>query len=149
MPLPKSTLHLSGIALLFCAFFLSFLVSISLPYIRTMDIVRVHSPNSLFQGAQGDDLVEVRVRLASFSFLIPLWYTPTDGYLVSSPTICIGCLIFFRTVCGYDSDGEPTCPKSGHGYEMLFGVINRSGSIATTIIGSSWTRGLAIHPVGQ
>ena len=68
MPLPKSPLHISWIALLFCAFFLSFLVSISLPYIRTMDIVRVHSPNSPFQGAQGVVLVEARVHPLLFCF---------------------------------------------------------------------------------
>ncbi|KAJ6542731.1 hypothetical protein B0H19DRAFT_1000450 [Mycena capillaripes] len=46
--------------------------------------------------------------------------------------------------CYYNTDGARTCFKAGHAYAI--GVSNQQRT-AGVIIGSSWTRGLAVHPV--
>ncbi|KAJ6614679.1 hypothetical protein B0H10DRAFT_2044334 [Mycena sp. CBHHK59/15] len=46
--------------------------------------------------------------------------------------------------CFYDTDGARTCLSAGHGYS--FSISNQQKT-ADVIIGSSWTRGLAVHPV--
>ncbi|KAJ7726330.1 pali-domain-containing protein [Mycena maculata] len=46
--------------------------------------------------------------------------------------------------CEYDGNGERTCLFSGHGYSL---PITSFDLKQTVIIGSSYTRGLAIHPV--
>ncbi|KAH7925007.1 pali-domain-containing protein [Leucogyrophana mollusca] len=48
--------------------------------------------------------------------------------------------------CEYSASGSRTCYHPGHGYSILLGGINSNG-ISTETIGSSWTRGLAVHPV--
>jgi len=98
-----------GIVFLFCAFALSLLVSISLPYINTMDIVRVHSLGTVV--GNGDVITEAR-----FGIWAP---------------------------CTYDIKGDRTCGPAGHGYSFGF----KNPDDLTVIIGSSWTQGLAIHPV--
>ncbi|KAJ7482221.1 hypothetical protein B0H11DRAFT_2232445 [Mycena galericulata] len=46
--------------------------------------------------------------------------------------------------CYYDTNGERTCFSAGHAYEVS---ISNAAKTADVIIGSSWTRGLAVHPV--
>ncbi|KAJ7624062.1 pali-domain-containing protein [Mycena polygramma] len=46
--------------------------------------------------------------------------------------------------CFYDGNGKRSCPFGGHGYSFLIGSFDLKQSV---LIGSSWTRGLAIHPV--
>jgi len=46
--------------------------------------------------------------------------------------------------CYYDEDDNRTCFKAGHGYEI---AISNQEKTANIIISSSWTRGLAVHPV--
>ncbi|KAK7459667.1 hypothetical protein VKT23_009648 [Stygiomarasmius scandens] len=100
-----------GIIFLFCAFVLSFLVSISTPFLPALDIARVHFDNrALVLGET--DIVETR---------FGIW----------SP-------------CSYDNDGTKTCLAEGHGYSVS---ISNPDKDSFTTIGSSWTRGLAVHPV--
>jgi len=46
-----------------------------------------------------------------------------------------------RGFCGTGLNGDVECEHTGHGYSI--GFFN-----GDTFIGSSWTRGLAVHPVG-
>ncbi|KAF7352118.1 hypothetical protein MVEN_01174800 [Mycena venus] len=45
--------------------------------------------------------------------------------------------------CIYDGNNQRTCFHTGHGYPLP--IETRDGQLV--IIGASWTRGLAIHPV--
>ncbi|KAK7433748.1 hypothetical protein VKT23_020575 [Stygiomarasmius scandens] len=47
-------------------------------------------------------------------------------------------------ICNYDFNDEHHCIRTGHGYEYRLRSFDNSASIT---IGSSWTRGLAVHPV--
>jgi len=99
-----------GIVFLFCAFVLSFLVSISLPYLTAMDIVRTH-----FEGrtlVNGGGLIQLRYGIWAF--------------------------------CAYDTDNNRICGPAAHGYKLSVSNFDESANV---IIGSSWTRGLAVHPV--
>ncbi|KAF5375443.1 hypothetical protein D9615_007976 [Tricholomella constricta] len=100
-----------GIFFLTAALVLSFLTSISLPYLTAIDIARTHFGNGVIEtGQQG--MVELR-----FGVWAP---------------------------CYYDQEEQRTCAKAGHGYKI--GISNEDKT-ANVLIGSSWTRGLAIHPV--
>ncbi|KAF9463360.1 hypothetical protein BDZ94DRAFT_1259169 [Collybia nuda] len=100
-----------GIVFLTAALVLSFLTSISLPFLTALDITRTHFGNGVLQeGSQG--MIELR-----FGIWAP---------------------------CYYDVKEERTCAKAGHGYKVS---ISNQEKTANVIIGSSWTRGLAIHPV--
>jgi len=100
-----------GILFLFAAFVLSFLTSISLPYLTALDITRTHFGSGVIQtGSEG--MTELR-----FGIWAP---------------------------CYYDQKEERTCFKSAHGYTVS---ISNQEKTASVIIGPSWTRGLAIHPV--
>ncbi|THU87634.1 hypothetical protein K435DRAFT_730594 [Dendrothele bispora CBS 962.96] len=91
-----------GIIFLFVAFVLSFITSISVPTIHSLDIVRIN-----YNGG--------RVTVASTH---------------------VGRL----GICVVDLGDNAACLNLGHGYEFA--------DVATgTVIGSSWTRGLAVHPV--
>jgi len=46
--------------------------------------------------------------------------------------------------CYYTTDGARTCDAAGHAYSIS---ISNAAKTANVIIGSSWTRGLAVHPV--
>ncbi|KAJ7619476.1 hypothetical protein FB45DRAFT_930892 [Roridomyces roridus] len=46
--------------------------------------------------------------------------------------------------CYYDTTGARTCLSAGHAYTIS---ISNAAKTADVIIGSSWTRGLAVHPV--
>ncbi|KAJ6482933.1 hypothetical protein C8R47DRAFT_981603 [Mycena vitilis] len=46
--------------------------------------------------------------------------------------------------CFYDTDGARTCFAAGHAYSIS---VSNEAKTANVIIGSSWTRGLAVHPV--
>lgn len=70
-----SPLRIAGIAILFCAFFLGFLVSISLPTIRALEIARVTS--TLTGGVVEDSIIQIpflehrvsNIMIHYFSFL--------------------------------------------------------------------------------
>ncbi|KAJ7034284.1 pali-domain-containing protein [Mycena alexandri] len=47
-------------------------------------------------------------------------------------------------LCSYDGNGKRSCSFTGHGYGLLIKDFDQK---TTVFIGSSWTRGLAIHPV--
>ncbi|THU79861.1 pali-domain-containing protein [Dendrothele bispora CBS 962.96] len=100
-----------GIIFLFCAFVLSFLVSISTPFLPALDIARVHFENQQAL-VFGDQVTETR---------FGIW----------SP-------------CSYSNEGARTCQAAGHGYSVSISNLDRE---SVTTIGSSWTRGLAVHPV--
>ncbi|KAJ6486587.1 pali-domain-containing protein [Mycena vulgaris] len=102
------TFYLTGMAFLFVALVLSFLSSISLPYLPALDFVRVRVDKSIFSGSE--TLNEVR-------------------WGIWGP-------------CFYDGNDKRTCLHTGHGYAFPLRTINQE-----VIIGASWTRGLAIHPV--
>ncbi|KAF4568408.1 hypothetical protein EYR40_010185 [Pleurotus pulmonarius] len=102
-----------GIIFLLCAFVLSFLTSISLPYLTALDITRVHFGNAGAAGTSNQGVTELRLGVWAY--------------------------------CSYDVNDSRTCSKAGHGYNVGIGsVVDRNTSV---IIGSSWTRGLAVHPV--
>ncbi|KAJ7167905.1 pali-domain-containing protein [Mycena filopes] len=46
--------------------------------------------------------------------------------------------------CIYDGTGKRSCPHLGHGYALPLTDFDQKSRV---FIGSSWTRGLAIHPV--
>ncbi|KAJ7737900.1 hypothetical protein DFH07DRAFT_966311 [Mycena maculata] len=46
--------------------------------------------------------------------------------------------------CFYDTNGDRTCFGAGHAYSIS---ISNTAKTADVIVGSSWTRGLAVHPV--
>ncbi|KAJ7147290.1 hypothetical protein C8R46DRAFT_1353487 [Mycena filopes] len=48
------------------------------------------------------------------------------------------------SACYYTTDGARTCLKTGHAYAV---AISNAEKTANVVIGSSWTRGLAVHPV--
>jgi len=100
-----------GIVFLFSAFVLSFLTSISLPYLTALDITRAHFKTGVIRPGQ-EDLTQVR-----FGVWAP---------------------------CFYNQNGDRTCYKTGHGYSVS---ISNADKTANIIIGPSWTRGLAVHPV--
>jgi hypothetical protein len=91
---------------------LSFLVSISLPFLPALDIVRTNYGNNDGVVLAGN-LKQVR-------------------YGIWAP-------------CAYDTEGSRTCLKSHHGYEVAVGNPLDTSKVAITK--SSWTRGLAVHPV--
>ncbi|KAJ7919469.1 pali-domain-containing protein [Mycena leptocephala] len=101
--------YLSGMAFLFFALVLSFLSSISLPYLPALDFARVHFPDTIFSSS--GTLSEVR-------------------WGIWGP-------------CAYDGDGHRVCVHTGHGYPIT--IPTSDGQ--EIVIGASWTRGLAIHPV--
>ncbi|KAJ7636235.1 pali-domain-containing protein [Roridomyces roridus] len=97
----SQTFYRAGMVMLFCALVLSFLSSISLPYLPAIDVVRAVGnvgPNEVRWGIWG--------------------------------------------VCQYDLSGKRECTHTGHAYE--FALVGPDGF---EIVGASWTRGLAIHPV--
>ncbi|KAF5329751.1 hypothetical protein D9619_009113 [Psilocybe cf. subviscida] len=102
-----------GIVFLFCALVLSFLVSISLPFLPALDIVRVNYGGNGNGVILAGELQQIR-------------------YGIWAP-------------CAYDKTGSRTCLKSHHGYETEVGNPLDTSKIAH--VKSSWTRGLAVHPV--
>ncbi|KAF8968778.1 hypothetical protein BDZ97DRAFT_328267 [Flammula alnicola] len=48
--------------------------------------------------------------------------------------------------CAYDTKGDRTCAKSGRAYTVQ--ITNLDGTKVATVK-ASWTRGLAVHPVGE
>lgn len=46
--------------------------------------------------------------------------------------------------CTYKDDGSRICQSAGHGYSLAISDVNKDANV---IIGSAWTRGLAVHPV--
>ncbi|TFK37573.1 hypothetical protein BDQ12DRAFT_724027 [Crucibulum laeve] len=101
-----------GIVILFIALVLSFLTSISLPFLPALDITRAHvgTKGSVQDGAAG--ITEIR---------LGVW-----------------------APCYYDTNGARTCLKTGHGYSFQ---VSNQDKTKTVTVGSSWTRGLAVHPV--
>ncbi|KAJ7127691.1 hypothetical protein C8R44DRAFT_979350 [Mycena epipterygia] len=101
--------YLSGTAFLFVALVLSFLASISLPYLPAIDFARVKFESGLFSGS--DTLSQVR-------------------WGIWGP-------------CVYDGNDKRTCVHTGHGYAIPLRTLEGQ----EVVIGASWDRGLAIHPV--
>ncbi|KAF7353579.1 hypothetical protein MSAN_01548200 [Mycena sanguinolenta] len=103
--------YLSGMGFLFCALVLSFLSSISLPYLPALDFTRVTFTGVFFPGSAADELSQLRWGIWGF--------------------------------CEYDGNNHRHCFHTGHGYPIEIETPEEQ----TVIIGASWTRGLAIHPV--
>ncbi|KAJ7726332.1 hypothetical protein DFH07DRAFT_243516 [Mycena maculata] len=102
--------YLSGTVFLFLALVLSFISSISLPYLPAIDFTRVHF-NGVSLASGQDSLTQVR-------------------WGIWGP-------------CIYDEHNIRTCFHTGHAYAFPLETVQGQ----EIIIGSSWTRGLAIHPV--
>ncbi|KAJ7613115.1 pali-domain-containing protein [Roridomyces roridus] len=49
--------------------------------------------------------------------------------------------------CTFDYSGDRSCGPTHHGYSELIPGIDSDGNFKSVLIGASWTRGLAIHPV--
>jgi len=99
-----------GLCFLFAALVLSFLVSISLPYLPALDIARVHFNSQGVSSSNIQGVTESR---------LGIW-----------------------THCEYQPNGARTCSATSHGYSVPYNAQN-----VGVVIGSSWTRGLAVHPV--
>jgi len=100
-----------GIIFLLCAFVLSFLVSVSLPYLPALDITRVHFGPSVTVSGSSDSITESR---------LGIW-----------------------AHCEYTRNDERICSSTGHAYSIGYHTNDNDN----VIIGPSWTRGLAVHPV--
>lgn len=106
-----------AIAVLFCALVLSFIVSISLPYLPALDIVRVKLRDDVVISSNSTSDVFTQLRFGIWS------------------------------ACSYAVDETRTCVKTGHAYSVQLQMRTAEGQNGTSIfIGSSWTRGLAVHP---
>ncbi|KAI0069317.1 pali-domain-containing protein [Artomyces pyxidatus] len=113
------TFCIPGILFLFAAFVLNLLVSISLPALPALDIVRSH-----FTSPSGHGLATV---------------TESSVPNESIDQIRYGIWAY----CIYNAQSnDRTCVDPGHGYTTQV----HSGTSSVTIK-SSWTRGLAVHPV--
>ncbi|KAG7087714.1 hypothetical protein E1B28_013661 [Marasmius oreades] len=99
-----------GIIFLLCATVLSFLVSISLPFLPALDIARTHFPGTALVNGQIVDELRFGV-----------W-----------------------AQCTYTSSDDRICAQAQHAYSVSISNTRKDSGV---IIGSSWTRGLAIHPV--
>ncbi|KAJ7839343.1 hypothetical protein B0H14DRAFT_3458750 [Mycena olivaceomarginata] len=107
-----------GTGLLFVALVLSFLSSISLPYLPALDFARVKFSGGGISGLGSLELTQVR-------------------WGIWGP-------------CIYDGNNKRTCLHTGHGYAVPVETLNiETGATQEVIIGASWTRGLAIHPLPQ
>ncbi|KAF7353375.1 hypothetical protein MSAN_01526100 [Mycena sanguinolenta] len=120
--------YLSGMGFLFCALVLSFLSSISLPYLPALDFTRVTFTGVFFPGSAADELSQLRVSTLDF-FCYFLFTLPSH--------LAVG------GFCEYDGNNHRHCFHTGHGYPIEIETPEEQ----TVIIGASWTRGLAIHPV--
>lgn len=100
-----------GVIFLFCALALSFLVSVSLPFLPALDITRAHFQSAITIDGSSDPVIESR---------LGIW-----------------------AHCDYRANGDRICSKSGHAYVIGYHTSNNDN----VIIGPSWTRGLAVHPV--
>ncbi|KAJ7336125.1 pali-domain-containing protein [Mycena albidolilacea] len=110
------TFYFVGMGLLFVALVLSFLSSISLPYLPALDFARVKFSGDGISGLGSLELTQVR-------------------WGIWGP-------------CIYDGNDKRTCFHTGHGYAVPVETLNiETGATQEVIIGASWTRGLAIHPV--
>ncbi|KAF8630731.1 hypothetical protein AX15_002752 [Amanita polypyramis BW_CC] len=103
--------RLPAVFLLFCAFVLTLITSVSLPYLRTLDVTRTH-------------FGERQVTVAQ---------EPSDQ-------LRFGVWAF----CHYLLNGDRHCSPIGYAYSV---EVLDVASKATISIASSWTRGLAVHPV--
>ncbi|KIK66358.1 hypothetical protein GYMLUDRAFT_38167 [Collybiopsis luxurians FD-317 M1] len=113
-------LRTTGIVILFIAFFLSFLVSISLPTIRTLEIAQVVNPNP-------ELAKQLQVPNAFTEIRFGIW-----------------------AYCAEFVAGGHQCSPTGHGYTVppLIWIDLSNQQVGNTEpLAASWTRGLAIHPV--
>jgi len=106
-----------SVVFLIAAFVLSFLTSISLPFLPPLDITRTHTELDTIPGLPSN----IKALLTS-EIRFGIW-----------------------AACEYDFNDKRTCGPTGHGYEVHF--IDPSADSQITTISSSWTRGLAVHPV--
>ncbi|KAH0833944.1 pali-domain-containing protein [Lanmaoa asiatica] len=107
-----------AIFFLFSAFVLLFIVSISLPYLTAMDITRVHTNGT----------VEVTGDQSMSQLRLGIWVLPLSVH---------------RSYCYTALNGNVVCSDTSHGYSLS--IQNSANN--TVYIGSSWTLGLAVHPV--
>jgi len=102
-----------GVVVLFAAFALQLISSISTPFLTDIDIVRVHFNKGI---VSVDDIRAVsELRLG-------IWGYCTDD----------------------QGNGDFSCVHTGHGYSL--GIHGPENAEAENIL-SSWTNGLAVHPV--
>ncbi|KAL0952788.1 hypothetical protein HGRIS_007013 [Hohenbuehelia grisea] len=128
-----------GIVFLLCATVLSFLTSISLPYLTKIDIARVNFGNAGGAGTVQSGINELRVSfqkvLSSFGMAV------ADDLRFRIACDQLGVWAH----CAYDENGTRTCSKAQTGYTInIASSTNRQSEVT---IGSSWTRGLAVHPL--
>ncbi|KAF8637141.1 hypothetical protein AX17_003045 [Amanita inopinata Kibby_2008] len=103
--------HVPGVFFLFCAFVLTLLTSVSLPYLRTLDIARIHFGDRQVSVAQ-DRTDQLRFGIWSY--------------------------------CHYDLKGDRHCSDIGYAYSVQ---VDDAATKSSITVASSWTRGLAVHPV--
>ncbi|KAF4612193.1 hypothetical protein D9613_003699 [Agrocybe pediades] len=121
---------MSRVVFLALAFILSLLVSISLPSLRAIDIVRIDVDGS--DGFENIDAGSIRRH-----------FSDVAGNLVrirskAAPAVPHG--ILTRSYCVEPSGVKTLCSSTGHGYSVPL-------TVAGGEIKSSWTKGLAVHPV--
>ncbi|KII84029.1 hypothetical protein PLICRDRAFT_46370 [Plicaturopsis crispa FD-325 SS-3] len=106
-----------GIIFLLSAFVLNFLTSISLPYLTSFDIVRTSFGNAA--SSSGGDTNSTTGAITELR--LGIW-----------------------SYCSDDEHGDRTCSSKHHGYNV---AVHDADNDSSVIIGASWTRGLAVHPV--
>ncbi|KAH0579881.1 hypothetical protein H2248_002709 [Termitomyces sp. 'cryptogamus'] len=132
-----------GVLFIFVALVLLSLSSISLPYLPALDVARTKfGTEVLDSGAQG--MTELRV---SVLYSGQVWLL-TDHVAWSLVNFCpcrqSHVTNLTRAYCYYDQDLDRTCTTATPAYQV---AISNAAKTASVIIGSSWTRGLAVHPV--
>lgn len=156
--------HIPGIIFLFCAFVLLFLVSISLPFLTALDFARVHfNEGTPTVGTDTNPIKELRVspgcdgnfecvieRGADFDFSIFVCRLSLEpGESLDGKNFVLQCTeltVPLRGNCAYEVGGNRVCTPSGNAYATTIYDAQRQAFVN---IGPSWTRGLAIHPVGE
>ncbi|KAH7882204.1 hypothetical protein F5I97DRAFT_437213 [Phlebopus sp. FC_14] len=117
---------------LFSAFVLLFIVSVSLPYLSAMDITRVHTNGgSAVSGQQ--TMTQLRLGIWAYCYDVSNGNRVCDNtgqprLSLQTPLTLFGSLKYIFL---------------GHGYSVT--ITNTQNNSIT--IGSSWTLGLAVHPV--
>lgn len=109
--------HFLGVFFLFCAFILTLITSVSLPYLRTLDIARTHF-GELQVTVNQDPTDQLRVSLPLFYVYIS--YTDPFGSLECGEFICISYFqdlrlkLPIRSYCRYLlTNGDRRCSSIG------------------------------------
>ncbi|KAG9311107.1 hypothetical protein JVU11DRAFT_9016 [Chiua virens] len=122
------TFCVPAVFFIFSAFVLLFIVSISLPYLTDMDITRMHTPGTVPLGGDVQPLSQLRLGIWYVAPLIHSWFVT---YLYAGLTATL------------------PLTETWSAPQPVMAIQSRSkiAPITRIHIDSSWTLGLAVHPV--